>query len=353
MLVNARMRDFIGRNAPRNTRWIVRMFYKKGLYHVRIGPLTEWRDGRLRLSPIGLWCGLDEAQVERYDGAYVGKWGYTARHFLERFRELKSYFRNRDFPMECYDLYFMHCICGFNHDARDLLTGEQELWNLLSQEENARLRFFYTGEDPATGFRTIRSEIYELTCIFDPHRLQQVASMCAAKLQAFREAHPLSEEEIANRLAELDLHFFECSSKSGTNVQACFDAFATALAIVDACEHVADFRQRGQDLRQPSDSAAQTRGRSRLAAPSSGLDVSSPTPDSASIAARSPTLRALSAKPRLPIATTPYIGTLAVLLSMPMVLLSSGSMTTLCCNGPKLSASSELHRQNLWCACRQ
>ncbi|KAG7378560.1 Ras- protein Rab-37 [Phytophthora pseudosyringae] len=117
-------------------------------------------------------------------------------------------------------------------------------------------------------------------------------------------------------------HFFECSSKSGTNVQACFDAVATALASGSSWMlSSTSLTFVNVDLRQPADSAAQTRGRFRLAAPSSGLDVSSPTPDSASIAARSPTLRALSAKPRLPIVGTPYIGTLAVLLSMPMVLL--------------------------------
>ncbi|KAF4027739.1 Ras family [Phytophthora infestans] len=106
-------------------------------------------------------------------------------------------------------------------------------------------------------------------------------------------------------------HFFECSSEDGTNLQECFDAIAVALS------NGTPWTMSNVPL--PRAMTLETRGSFRLAAPSSGVDVTSPISESAS--ARSPTLKALSANTELSIVGKPYIGTLAVLLSMPMVLL--------------------------------
>ncbi|ETI57604.1 hypothetical protein F442_00113 [Phytophthora nicotianae P10297] len=111
-------------------------------------------------------------------------------------------------------------------------------------------------------------------------------------------------------------HFFECSSKDDTNVQACFDAIAAASA------NGSSWQLSNVPLSLPRTMDQKTRCSFRLAAPSSGVDIASLISDTTSITtARSPTLKALSSRPELSIVGTPYIGTLAVLLSMPMVLL--------------------------------
>ncbi|GMF31111.1 unnamed protein product [Phytophthora lilii] len=111
-------------------------------------------------------------------------------------------------------------------------------------------------------------------------------------------------------------HFFECSSKHRTNVEECFDAVAATL--VDGTAWPLSNRPLpyiGLDttrLGQSPAPAVQTRDWFKHW----DLDVFAAAPDTA---ARSPTLRVLSAKsPDLSVA---YIGTLALLLSMPMVLL--------------------------------
>ncbi|KAJ8524197.1 hypothetical protein ON010_g16920 [Phytophthora cinnamomi] len=118
--------------------------------------------------------------------------------------------------------------------------------------------------------------------------------------------------------------FFECSSKDGTNTEACFNALAALLVkgtswsfsgVPLPCTVLAD-------LEQPVNSAARTRGLFRHAAPRSGLEVVSPARSTTvSTIALSPTLKVLSTKSRPPVMGTSYLGTLAVLLSMPLVLL--------------------------------
>ncbi|KAG3162023.1 hypothetical protein PC128_g20697 [Phytophthora cactorum] len=122
---------------------------------------------------------------------------------------------------------------------------------------------------------------------------------------ATRQVHENEGRDFAKIIAAL--HFFECSSKDGTNVQTCFSAIASALT-------------NGTSWALPNvQLPSKTRALFRLAAPSSGLDISSLT--SSITAAHSPTLKALSAKPEFSSVGKPYIGALAVLLSMPMVLL--------------------------------
>ncbi|KAL4101440.1 Ras- protein Rab-37 [Phytophthora ramorum] len=137
---------------------------------------------------------------------------------------------------------------------------------------------------------------------------------------AAREVH----EEEGRKLCKLigATNFFESSSKDGTNVQACFDAVAAALAegITWPLSTVSLTRLDMKTVLGVS-AAVHTRGIFRDAAPSRGLDVSPQSLNTASVAARSPTLKVLAAKSKAPTITAPYIGTLAVLLSMPMVLL--------------------------------
>ncbi|GMF41009.1 unnamed protein product [Phytophthora fragariaefolia] len=117
--------------------------------------------------------------------------------------------------------------------------------------------------------------------------------------------------------------FYECSSKDGTNIHDTFNAIATSLVrgtswSLSSVDHLGFAPT---DLKLSTALAATQQGKYRLAAPSGGLDVASPIPTTLPIAARSPTLKVLSAEFASPVLGTSYLGTLAALLSMPMVLL--------------------------------
>ncbi|KAE9016658.1 hypothetical protein PR002_g13607 [Phytophthora rubi] len=116
-------------------------------------------------------------------------------------------------------------------------------------------------------------------------------------------------------------NFFECSSRDGTNTQECFNTVAALLVKGPAWSlPLSCSSSVTSDLDQRPNSASKTR---RDAAP---LDVVTPSwsptlSTTAPIAACSPTMRLLSAKSGPPVMGTSFLGTLAVLMSMPMVLL--------------------------------
>lgn len=114
--------------------------------------------------------------------------------------------------------------------------------------------------------------------------------------------------------------FFECSSRDGTNTQECFNAVAALLVNGTSwslpSEPLPSTSLATPKADQPPNSAAKTRGLLVDAAP---LDVAAPT--LSTTAALSPTLRVLSTKSGPPVVGPSYLGTLVVLISMPMVLL--------------------------------
>jgi small GTP-binding protein len=125
--------------------------------------------------------------------------------------------------------------------------------------------------------------------------------------------------ELAKLIAASD--FIECSSKDNTNVQTCFNAVAAALASGAswALSHtpLPSIDLISADLGQPSAPSCR-----HVAC--SALQLRAVTSTSTCLhkdRVLSPTLRALSSKHESPVLGAPYIGTLAVLLSMPLVLL--------------------------------